>query len=274
MLITYCFEYAQTEKSKCTECNKVIKRHGLRIGELSRFSKKVKKSMATYRWWHFDCFKMVEKILEITPEKIRGYDKLSDVDKQRIGELAKLGVDATWYNVPENIRNELDKKAKQGVKANKETGKQQPKNAKKGNARNSNTNTNNNKAKAKNNNNKKDENSTAEAKPKPKAKIIKKAKTTGPTVGGLNENKINDAIRQLSKKLSNNQNNKKNNNKNNNNNKKGKVGGNAKGNKKTGAKANNNKSKSNATVSKNDDIMSKLKKKIQSKNTKITKKKN
>jgi len=34
---------------------------------------------------------MVEKILEITPEKIRGYDKLSDVDKQRIGELAKLG---------------------------------------------------------------------------------------------------------------------------------------------------------------------------------------
>jgi len=34
---------------------------------------------------------MVEKILDITPEKIRGYDKLTDIDKQRIKQLASLG---------------------------------------------------------------------------------------------------------------------------------------------------------------------------------------
>jgi len=257
MLITYCFEYAQTEKSKCTECNKVIKRNGLRIGELSRFSKKVKKSMATYRWWHFDCFKMVEKILDITPEKIRGYDKLSDIDKQRITQLASLGVDATWNDVPENIRNELDKKAKAAkkvtpksapkaapkAKANPAKKAQQPKNSNKDNA------------KDKNNNNNKDD-----GKSKPK-KIIKKAKT-GPSVGGINENKINDAIRQISKQLNSKQNSKK---KANTQKPKGAAA------KKAPAKANNKKNAGNA---KNDAILDKLKKKIQSKNTKITKKKN
>ncbi|ORX63234.1 hypothetical protein BCR32DRAFT_293252 [Anaeromyces robustus] len=269
MLITYCFEYAESDKSKCAECNKAIKRNALRIGELSRFSKKVKKSMATYRWWHFDCFKMVEKILEITPEKIRGYDKLSDVDKQRIVQLANLGVDATWNDVPDEIRIELDKNASK--KDNSKT-KSKPKaelNKKTPQQRKANTKTNkstNTKAKD-NTSDEKDVNT--KAKPT-KTKIIKKAKT-GLSVGGLSENKINDAIRQLSKKLGSTQNSKKNNIK------KSKTTTNAAAkNNKTKAKNQkvSNKNNKNTATSKSDDILNKLKKKIQSKNTKITKKKN
>jgi len=97
-----------------------------------------------------------------------------------------------------------------------------------------------------------------DAKNKPK-KIIKKAKT-GPSTGGLNENKINDAIRQISKKLNQNSKNK-------NNNKKPKVT------KKVSPKSNNKKATSTGGSSSNDAILDKLKKKIQNKNTKIVKKK-
>lgn len=267
MIITYCFEYAQTEKSKCTECNKIIKRNGLRIGELSRFSKKVKKSQATYRWWHFDCFKMVEKILDITPEKIRGYDKLTDIDKQRIKQLASLGVDSTWNDVPEDIRNDLDKKAKTAKKAQPKTSKAVPKTAPKTTPKPKAPNTKKPQQPKSNNKNdtkEKEDNDKMETdiknkQNKPK-KIIKKAKTS-PATGGLNENKINDAIRQLSKKL---------NNKNKNNNKKPKAGANTK---KASPKANNKKVNSTGGSSTNDAILDKLKKKIQNKNTKIVKKK-
>jgi len=48
----------------------------------------------------FKCIflKMVEKILEITPEKIRGYDKLSEIDKQRVTQLAALGGNKNNYS--------------------------------------------------------------------------------------------------------------------------------------------------------------------------------
>jgi hypothetical protein len=56
-ITTYCIEHAKTQKSKCIACDKVIPHKSLRVGEIYRKNKKVKKNLAKHTWYHFKCWK-------------------------------------------------------------------------------------------------------------------------------------------------------------------------------------------------------------------------
>lgn len=56
-ITTYCIEHAKTQQSKCAACEKTIPHKSLRVAEIFRKSKKVKKDLAKHTWYHFKCFK-------------------------------------------------------------------------------------------------------------------------------------------------------------------------------------------------------------------------
>lgn len=56
-ITTYCIEHAKTQQSKCAACERVIPHKSLRVAEIFRKSKKVKKDLARHTWYHFKCFK-------------------------------------------------------------------------------------------------------------------------------------------------------------------------------------------------------------------------
>lgn len=56
-ITTYCIEHAKTQQSKCAACEKTIPHKSLRVAEIYRKSKKVKKDLAKHTWYHFKCFK-------------------------------------------------------------------------------------------------------------------------------------------------------------------------------------------------------------------------
>lgn len=56
-ITSYCIEPAETQKSKCAACEKVIPHKSLRVAEVYRSSKKVKKDKARHTWFHFRCWK-------------------------------------------------------------------------------------------------------------------------------------------------------------------------------------------------------------------------
>lgn len=59
VVITYCVEYAESQKSVCLKCNKVIPNKSLRVGRMERTSEKEKKKFAKFRWYHFKCFEVI-----------------------------------------------------------------------------------------------------------------------------------------------------------------------------------------------------------------------
>lgn len=56
-ITSYCIEPALTQKSKCAACEKIIPHKSLRVAEVYRSSKKVKKDKARHTWFHFRCWK-------------------------------------------------------------------------------------------------------------------------------------------------------------------------------------------------------------------------
>lgn len=56
-ITSYTIEHAQTQKSKCAACEKVIPHKSLRVAEVWRRNKKVKKDKARHTWFHFKCWK-------------------------------------------------------------------------------------------------------------------------------------------------------------------------------------------------------------------------
>lgn len=61
VVISYCIEYAQSQKSVCLKCNKVIPNKSLRVARMERTSEKEKKKFAKFRWYHFKCFEVKNK---------------------------------------------------------------------------------------------------------------------------------------------------------------------------------------------------------------------
>jgi hypothetical protein len=60
-ITTYCVEYAASQMSKCEDCKKMIPHKSLRVAEIYRKSKKVKKNQAKHTWYHFKCFRGIKK---------------------------------------------------------------------------------------------------------------------------------------------------------------------------------------------------------------------
>lgn len=84
VVITYCVEYAQSQKSVCQKCNKVIPNKSLRFGRMERQSEKEKKKFAKFTWYHFRCFEVPELLTKIPVHLIRGQVDLLDKVKKRI----------------------------------------------------------------------------------------------------------------------------------------------------------------------------------------------
>ncbi|RUP44585.1 hypothetical protein BC936DRAFT_149260 [Jimgerdemannia flammicorona] len=132
MITTYCVELAQTQRSFCDTCKKVIPNQSLRCGKIVRKDKKEKKILAKHTWYHFKCFQgeqqdlgpslakttstkigqmannfhylsylyeVPEILTKISIEQFRGYPDLLEKDKQRVQKLIALGLGATWAQI-------------------------------------------------------------------------------------------------------------------------------------------------------------------------------
>ncbi|KAG0259869.1 hypothetical protein BG011_002320 [Mortierella polycephala] len=107
VVITYCVEYAQSQKSVCLKCNKVIPNKSLRVGRMERKSEKEKKKFAKYGWYHFKCFEVPEVMTKIPVHLIRGQVDLLDKDKLRLERVIKLGVGASWSQIVEQHKKKV-----------------------------------------------------------------------------------------------------------------------------------------------------------------------
>ncbi|KAF9187890.1 hypothetical protein BGZ51_000985 [Haplosporangium sp. Z 767] len=107
VVITYCVEYAQSQKSVCLKCNKVIPNKSLRVGRMERQSEKEKKKFAKYGWYHFKCFEVPEVMTKIPVHLIRGQVDLLDKDKLRLERVIKLGVGASWSQIVEQHKKKV-----------------------------------------------------------------------------------------------------------------------------------------------------------------------
>ncbi|KAG0376538.1 MAG: hypothetical protein J3R72DRAFT_478313 [Linnemannia gamsii] len=99
VVISYCVEYAESQKSVCLKCNKVIPNKSLRVGRMERTSEKEKKKFAKFRWYHFKCFEVPEIMTKIPVHLIRGQVNLLDKDKLRLEKVIKLGVGSSWSQI-------------------------------------------------------------------------------------------------------------------------------------------------------------------------------
>ncbi|KAG0317710.1 hypothetical protein BGZ97_004974 [Linnemannia gamsii] len=113
VVITYCVEYAESQKSVCLKCNKVIPNKSLRVGRMERTSEKEKKKFAKFRWYHFKCFEVPEIMTKIPVHLIRGQVNLLDKDKLRLEKVIKLGVGSSWSQIVDQHK----KKAKEEEEA-------------------------------------------------------------------------------------------------------------------------------------------------------------
>ncbi|KAF9388025.1 hypothetical protein CPC16_006728 [Podila verticillata] len=113
VVISYCIEYAQSQKSVCLKCNKVIPNKSLRVARMERTSEKEKKKFAKFRWYHFKCFEVPEILTKIPIHLIRGQVNLLDKDKLRLEKVIKLGAGGSWGQIVEQHQ----KKAKEDADA-------------------------------------------------------------------------------------------------------------------------------------------------------------
>ncbi|KAF9944334.1 hypothetical protein BGZ72_002489 [Mortierella alpina] len=107
VVISYCVEYAQSQKSTCLKCNKVIPNKSLRVGRMERQSEKEKKKFAKFRWYHFKCFEVPEIMTKIPVHLIRGQVDLLDKDKLRLERVIKLGVGASWGQIVDQHKKKV-----------------------------------------------------------------------------------------------------------------------------------------------------------------------
>ncbi|KAI1314567.1 hypothetical protein EDD11_001996 [Mortierella claussenii] len=107
VVITYCVEYAESQKSVCLKCNKIIPNKSLRVGRMERQSEKEKKKFAKFRWYHFKCFEVPEIMTKIPVHLIRGQVNLLDKDKVRLERVIKLGVGASWSQIVDQHKKKV-----------------------------------------------------------------------------------------------------------------------------------------------------------------------
>ncbi|KAF9117932.1 hypothetical protein BGW39_001646 [Mortierella sp. 14UC] len=107
VVISYCVEYAESQKSVCLKCNKVIPNKSLRVGRMERTSEKEKKKFAKFRWYHFKCFEVPEIMTKIPVHLIRGQVNLLDKDKLRLEKVIKLGVGASWSQIVDQHKKKV-----------------------------------------------------------------------------------------------------------------------------------------------------------------------
>ncbi|KAI8348149.1 hypothetical protein B0O80DRAFT_376148, partial [Mortierella sp. GBAus27b] len=100
-VITYCVEYAESQRSVCLSCNKIIPNKSLRMGRMERQSEKQKKKFAKFTWYHFKCFEVPEVLTRIPVHMIRGQVNLLDKDKLRLERVLKMGVGGSWSQIVE-----------------------------------------------------------------------------------------------------------------------------------------------------------------------------
>ncbi|KAF1803718.1 hypothetical protein V8B55DRAFT_1507952 [Mucor lusitanicus] len=103
-ITTYCIEHAKTQQSKCAACEKTIPHKSLRVAEIFRKSKKVKKDLAKHTWYHFKCFKVPELLVRVPIEQFRGYPALNDKDKARVQRVIQSGVGSSWADLMEKSK--------------------------------------------------------------------------------------------------------------------------------------------------------------------------
>ncbi|KAF9554677.1 hypothetical protein BGW38_009298 [Lunasporangiospora selenospora] len=101
VVITYCIEYAQSQKSTCQKCEKIIPNKSLRMGRMERQNEKEKKKFAKHTWYHFKCFEMPDVLTKIPAHLIRGQVDLLDKDKVRLEKVIKLGEGGSWSQIVE-----------------------------------------------------------------------------------------------------------------------------------------------------------------------------
>ncbi|KAF9926187.1 hypothetical protein FBU30_004188 [Linnemannia zychae] len=80
VVITYCVEYAQSQKSVCLKCNKIIPNKSLRVPEI---------------------------MTKIPVHFIRGQANLLDKDKLRLERVIKLGVGASWSQIVDQHKKKV-----------------------------------------------------------------------------------------------------------------------------------------------------------------------
>ncbi|KAF9995922.1 hypothetical protein BGZ80_004223 [Entomortierella chlamydospora] len=107
VVITYCVEYAESQKSVCLKCNKIIPNKSLRVGRMERTSEKEKKKFAKFRWFHFKCFEVPEIMTRIPVHLIRGQVNLLDKDKVRLEKVIKLGVGGSWSQIVDQHKKKV-----------------------------------------------------------------------------------------------------------------------------------------------------------------------
>ncbi|KAG0330234.1 hypothetical protein BGZ99_007095 [Dissophora globulifera] len=107
VVITYCVEYAESQKSTCLKCNKIIPNKSLRVGRMERQSEKEKKKFAKFRWYHFKCFEVPEIMTKIPLHLIRGQVNLLDKDKVRLERVIKLGAGGSWGQIVDNHKKKV-----------------------------------------------------------------------------------------------------------------------------------------------------------------------
>ncbi|GAN10310.1 hypothetical protein MAM1_0342d09848 [Mucor ambiguus] len=103
-ITTYCIEHAKTQQSKCAACEKTIPHKSLRVAEIYRKSKKVKKDLAKHTWYHFKCFKVPELLVRVPIEQFRGYPALNEKDKSRVQRVIQSGVGSSWADLMEKAK--------------------------------------------------------------------------------------------------------------------------------------------------------------------------
>ncbi|KAI8388676.1 uncharacterized protein BYT42DRAFT_611690 [Radiomyces spectabilis] len=111
-IITYCIEYAETQLSKCADCQKVIPRNSLRVGQVFRKNKSEKKRNAKHTWWHFKCWEVPELVTKIPIEYFRGYPSIQEKDQKRVQRVIKAGKGTSWMKLTAKNK-EAEKAAEQ-----------------------------------------------------------------------------------------------------------------------------------------------------------------
>ncbi|KAI7901780.1 uncharacterized protein BX663DRAFT_552698 [Cokeromyces recurvatus] len=105
-IISHCVEHAATGLSTCADCGKKIPLKSLRVAEIYRKNKKVKKMHAKHTWYHFKCWKVPEYLTHVPIEQFRGYPALNEKDKKRIQRVIQGGVGSSWAALMEKDKAE------------------------------------------------------------------------------------------------------------------------------------------------------------------------
>ncbi|CAO3613205.1 unnamed protein product [Mucor hiemalis] len=125
---SYCIEHALTQKSKCADCKKVIPRKSLRVAEIYRSSKKIKKDKARHTWYHFRCWKVPDYLTRVPIEQFRGFKTLNEKDKERVEKVIKSGTGSSWAALLEKnkpVKTEEQLEADKEEKAKKDKKKKE-----------------------------------------------------------------------------------------------------------------------------------------------------